>query len=87
MENFNMNDNNEKNDQIENGNIKGTVQRDFLPLFFLKLLTLIAVDMSRSNFEFREIFVELFVFEVSKNQLPAVKNSGESKLGHMQPNF
>jgi hypothetical protein len=36
---LNMNDNNKKNDQIENGNIKGTDQRDFLLLFYINDLS------------------------------------------------
>jgi hypothetical protein len=35
--------------------------------------------MLKSDFEYCRIFVELFVFEIPKNQLPALNDSGESK--------
>ncbi len=47
--------------------IKGTVQRDFsTPVFFTKRLVLVPIDMPKSNFEFCQIFVELFVLKISK---------------------
>ncbi len=60
--------------------LKGTVQRDFLtPVFFQKRLILISIDMPNSNFEICRIFAELFVLKLSKNRLPAVNYSKESK--------
>jgi hypothetical protein len=59
---------------------KGTVQRDFLtPVFFTKRLILVSIDMLKSNFEICRIFAELFVLKLSKNRLPAVNYSEESK--------
>jgi hypothetical protein len=47
--------------------LKGTVQRDFsTPVFFTKRLVLVSIDMPRSDFEFCQIFVELFVLKISK---------------------
>jgi hypothetical protein len=61
--------------------VKGTVQRDFsTPVFFTKRLVLVSIDMPKSNFEFCRIFVELFVLKISKYRLPAVTDSGESKI-------
>jgi hypothetical protein len=46
---------------------KGTVQRDFsTPVFFTKRLVLVSIDMPKSDFEFCQIFVELFVLRISK---------------------
>jgi hypothetical protein len=59
---------------------KGTVQRDFLtPVFFTKGRILVSIDMPRSDFEIFRIFAELFVIKLSKNRLPAVNYSEESK--------
>ncbi len=58
--------------------LKGTVQRDFsTPVFFTKRLVLVSIDMPKSDFEFCQIFVELFVLKISKYRLPAVTDSGE----------
>ncbi len=47
--------------------IKGTVQRDFsTPIFFTKRLVLVSIDIPKSDFEFCQIFMELFVLEISK---------------------
>jgi hypothetical protein len=64
-----------------NFSIKGTVQRDFsTPVFFLtKRLVLVSIDMPKSDFEFCQIFVELFGLKISKYSLPAVTDSRESK--------
>ncbi len=60
---------------------KGTVQRDFsTPVFFTKRLVLVSIDMPKSDFEFCQIFVELFVLKISKYRLPAVTDSGKSKI-------
>ena len=65
----------------ENVDIKGTVQRDFsTPFFFTKRLVLVSIDMPKSDFEFCQIFVELFVLKISKYRLPAVTDNGESKI-------
>ncbi len=61
--------------------LKGTVQRDFSPpVFFAKWLVLVSIDMPKSDFQFCQIFVELFVLKISKYRLPAVTDSGESKI-------
>jgi hypothetical protein len=38
------------------------------------------MDMPIRDFDFCRIFVELFRFEISKNRLPAINDSGESKI-------
>ncbi len=61
--------------------LKGTVQWDFsIPVFFTKRLFLVSIDLPKSDFEFCQIFVELFVLTISKYWLPAVTDSGESKI-------
>jgi hypothetical protein len=61
--------------------IKGTVQRrDFDFRFFIKRLILVPIDTPKSDFGFCRIFVELFVFEIPRNRLPAIIDSGESKI-------
>jgi hypothetical protein len=54
-----------------------TAMNVFFSYFFIKLLTLVPIGMPRSNFDFCQIFPWLFVFEISKNGLPAVNESGE----------
>jgi hypothetical protein len=45
----------------EEHNVKGTVPRDFLPLvFFFKLFHLGSVDMPRNDFDFFQLFTEIF---------------------------
>jgi hypothetical protein len=43
--------------------------------------------MPNSDFKICRIFLELFVLKLSKNQLPAVNDSGESKLSLRQSKF
>ncbi len=62
------------------GYIKGTVQRFCYSCFCIKRLILFSIGMPKSYFEFFRIFVELFVLKVSKIQLPAVTDNGESKI-------
>jgi hypothetical protein len=63
------------------GPIKGTVQREFsTPDFFTEQLALVSIDIPKSDFEFCQIFMELFVLKISKYWLPAVTDSGESKI-------
>ncbi len=63
------------------GYIKVTVQRDFVtPVFCIKRLILFSIGMPKSYFEFFRIFVESLVLKVSKIQLPAVTDNGESKI-------
>ncbi len=53
--------------QQENQSIKGTVQRDFFTsVFFTKRLVVVSIDMPKSDLEFCQIFVELFVLKISK---------------------
>ncbi len=60
---------------------KGTVLRDFLiPIFFIKGVTLVAVDMPGSNFQLHQIVVELFIFEIFNNRLTTVNDSRDSKI-------
>jgi hypothetical protein len=65
---------------LEQSDLKGTVQRDFLtPVFFTKRRILVSIDMPRSDFEIFQIFAELFVLKLLKNRLTAVNYSEESK--------
>ncbi len=56
------------------------------PVFVcIKRLILVSIDMPKSYIEICQIFVELFVLKLSENQLPknrlpAVDDSGESKI-------
>jgi hypothetical protein len=62
------------------GQLKGTVQRDFLtPVFFTKRIILVSIDIPKSDLEICRTLVELFVLELSKNRLLAVNDRGESK--------
>jgi hypothetical protein len=48
--------------------LKGTVQRDFLtPVFFTKRLTLVSIDMLKSDFEICRIFAELLILKLSQS--------------------
>ncbi len=54
-------------DMLCDDHVKGTVQRDFsTPGFFTKRLVLVSLDKPKSDFEFCQIFVELFVLKISK---------------------
>jgi hypothetical protein len=57
--------------------VKGRVSRDFSsPVFFIKQLLLVPMGMSRNDFEFFRIFVELFVFVIDS----PVMNTPGSRL-------
>jgi hypothetical protein len=61
--------------------LKGQSNEIFrLQFFFTKRLVLVSIDMPKSDFEFCQIFVELFVLKMSKYRLPAVTDSRESKI-------
>ena len=50
---------------LSDNELKGTVSRDFLsPVFFIKQLLLVPIDMPRNDFEFFRIFVEIFEFVI-----------------------
>jgi hypothetical protein len=57
--------------------LKGQSNESF---FFMQRLTLVPIDMPRSDSEFRRISVELCVFKILKNQLIVVNDSRESKI-------
>jgi hypothetical protein len=64
-----------------NTNLKGQSNEIFLlPIFFTKRIVLVSVDMPKSDFEICQILVELFILKFSTNLLPAVNDSGESKI-------
>ncbi len=65
---------------------KRTVQRDFLtPVFSFNDVPW-SQQTPRSDFEFRRIFVELFVFEIGKNRhSPLPMTTGSQKLSIRQP--
>jgi hypothetical protein len=46
--------------------LKGQSNEIWTPVFFTKRLVLVSIDMSESDFEFCQIFVELFVLKISK---------------------
>ncbi len=47
--------------------LKGTVQRDYSnPVFFTKRLVVVSINIPKSDIEFCQIFVELFVLKISK---------------------
>jgi hypothetical protein len=62
---------------------KGTVQRDFL--IFIKQLILALIDMPEISLESYRISIELFLFEMLKNLLPAINDSSESKKSLSNP--
>jgi hypothetical protein len=53
--------------------------RFFTPVFFTKRIIQVSIGMPKSDFKICRILVELFVLKLSKNRLPAVNDSGESK--------
>jgi hypothetical protein len=53
--------------------------RFFDSRFFIKWFILVSVGIPKIDFEFCRIFMEIFLLEIPKNQLPAVSDSGESK--------
>jgi hypothetical protein len=60
--------------------LKGTVQRDFWPpVFSMKWLIMMPIDTPKSDFEFCRIFVVIRI-QNSKNGLPTIIKSGESKI-------
>jgi hypothetical protein len=65
--------------------LKGTVQRDFFtPVFSLHDLSWSQyMYIPRKDVQFRRIFVELFVFEIPINQLPAEFEYTNSKSIHI----
>jgi hypothetical protein len=70
------------------GLLKETVQRDFFtPVFFIKRLVLVSIDMPKSDFEIYRIFVELFVPNYQRIGLPTVNDIGSQKLSRRQPIF
>ncbi len=74
--------------KIYTGYLRGQSNEIFRPpFFFTKRLVLVSIDMPKSDFEFCQIFVELFVLKISKYCLPAVTDSGESKFSLRQPIF
>jgi hypothetical protein len=60
--------------------LKGQSNEIFDSRFFKKWLILIPIDTRKSDFEFCRIFVELSVFEIPRNWLPNIIDSGESKI-------
>ncbi len=59
---------------------KGTVQWVVLIPFFHLTMYPVPTDTPTSDFKFCWIFVELFVFEILKNRLPAILDSREPKI-------
>jgi hypothetical protein len=53
--------------------LKGQYIEIFKIPFFIKQFTLVQLDMPRIEFELCRIFVEIFVYEILKNQLHIVK--------------
>jgi hypothetical protein len=47
-----------------NGNKRNSVTRFFVSVFFLKQRLLVSLGRSRNNFEFFQIFMELFIFVI-----------------------
>jgi hypothetical protein len=52
----------------------------FTFVFFINRLILVSKGLPKIDFEFCQIFVELFVLEIVKNWLLAVTDSRESKI-------
>jgi hypothetical protein len=58
--------------------LKGQSKRFLAPIFFIKWLFLVPIVITpKSDLKFCQIFVELFVFEIPKNQLSAIIDSEE----------
>jgi hypothetical protein len=67
-----------------NGLFKGTVSRVISsPAFFIKQLLLVPIGMPRNDFEFFQIFVELFVFAIDYSVMNSLGSCIESiRLGN-----
>jgi hypothetical protein len=59
--------------------LKGTVSRDFsFQVFSIKQLLLVLIGMTKNNFEFFRIFVELFVFVIDSTVMNTLGSRLES---------
>jgi hypothetical protein len=60
--------------------LKGQSNEIFTSGFFNKRLILVLRDVPQGDFEFCRTFVELFLFKIPRNRLPAITDSGVSKI-------
>ncbi len=66
---------------MSGGYLRDNPMRSFFTfVFFINRLILVSKGLPKIDFEFCQIFVELFVLEIVKNWLLAVTDSRESKI-------